>query len=83
MSLTPQSKNLEALRKKQLANLSGYYRANHETESAVAIDWALRRITELENDLAWWHQNGTPKDYWPAQGAGDKPAPEPRYGRRR
>lgn len=82
MSATPQQKNLLA-RINQLRGLARWYRGNHETASAEAIEWACETIVKLQNDLTWWHNNAAPKHYWPVQGAGEKPAHEPRYGKRR
>lgn len=39
----------------QLQNLVRYYRKTDQGACAEALEWALRRITQLENDVAWWH----------------------------
>lgn len=35
-------------RAEQLANLAKFYRRNHETESAVAIEWALAELAQRD-----------------------------------
>lgn len=41
----------------QLQNLVRYYRKTDQGACAEALEWALLRITQLENDLHWWYEN--------------------------